>query len=56
MNKVKTETQQCHTQQEVREFLDELAEKGYDLRHDILGITFDHRFNEYCIFYISKEG
>ena len=55
MNKVKTKTQQCYTQQEVREFLDGLAEKGYDLRHDILGIAFDPRFNEYRIFYISEE-
>lgn len=55
VTKVKTATKQCYTQQEVREFLDEMAENGYDLRRDILGITFDPRFNEHRIFYISKE-
>ena len=55
MNKVKTAVKSCHGYKKVREFLDELSEKGYDLRHDVLSITFDHRYDEYCIFYISVE-
>lgn len=55
MEKVKTATHQCHTQEEVRHFLDGLAEKGYDIRRDIIAIPFDPRFNEYRIFYILKN-
>ena len=41
--------------QEVKEFLNELADEGYDLRQDIISITYDDRYSYFNIFYIKKE-